>query len=79
MSQVLSCLQLHLVYSFSTSRVYNYPSIQGKQLFGRENKEDEDIRDGEQEAGLLSSYKKGRNTWSLVILSYSWVEVEWFH
>jgi len=34
----------------------NWPLIQSKQPFGRENKRDEEVRDEENEAGLLSWY-----------------------
>jgi len=36
----------------------NWPLIQSKQPFGRENKEDEEIRDWEKEAEFLSWYRK---------------------
>jgi len=57
--------------------VTNWPLIQSKQPFGRENKEDEEIRDGEKEAAFFFGIKKGTNTWSLGKPSESLVQIEW--
>jgi len=45
-------------------------------LRGNKKKED-DIRDGEKEAALLSLYKKGRNMWSIGKLGESCAGVQW--
>lgn len=55
---MLSCLQCLSYIPSAPIGFTNWPLFQRKHQFGSENKEDEKLRDGENEDGLLSWYKK---------------------